>query len=106
MKLKQLIKFLGVLIISLFISLYFTAINGYYEKSMKNKNILTEEAMDKFEQDIKNGKPIVASNYIQKEKNYTNNISKTTMNLSNYISESFDKIMKFIFKKIEKSINN
>ena len=106
MKIKQLIKLLVLIVVGLFISLYFTAIGGYYENSMRNKNILTKEAMIRFEQDIKEGKPIIASNYIQEEKDYTNNISKTTMKISNYISKSFDKIMKFIFKQLEKSVNN
>ena len=106
MKLQQLIKILGITIIIFFISLYSTTIGGYYENKLSNQNILTEEAIKRFEEDVKAGKQIIASNYIEEKKSYGNKASKLGIKMSNLISSTFDKTMKFIFKQIENTISS
>lgn len=106
MKPKQLVKLIAVILVISFFSLYFTTLGGYYEYNLSKKNILTEEAIARFEQDVKEGKQIIASNYIEETKDYSNNSSKLALEISNFISSSFDKIMKFVFKQIENTVNN
>ena len=89
-----------------FLSLYITSTSGYYEYNLKKKSILTEEAILKFEQDVKAGKKIIASNYIEEQKNYNNKTSQITLKASNLISRIFDKLMKSIFSKIESTVNS
>lgn len=79
---------------------------GYYEYNLKQKNVLTEEAIKRFEQDVASGKEIIASNYIEEEKNYNNKVSNIALKLSNTISETFDKIIKYLFKQIENTVNS
>lgn len=79
---------------------------GYYEYNLKQKTALTEEALKRFENDVASGKKIVASNYIEEPKDYNNKISHFTLKTSNYISKIFDRIMKFIFKQIENTVNS
>lgn len=106
MKIKPLVKLIGLTIIISFISLYLTTIGGYYENNLSKQNRLTEEAIKRFEQDVKAGNKIVASNYIEEEKNYSNKATKAASKLSDLVSETFDKTMKFIFKQIEKTISS
>ena len=105
MKMKELIKLVVIVLIVSFFSLYFTTIGGYYEYNLSQKNILTEEAIARFEQDVKDGKEIIASNYIEEEKDYSNKVSSATLKLSNFVSTSFNKTIKYIFKRLSEAIN-
>ena len=50
---KRLIKLIGIILLIFFLALYLSSYNtSYYE----NKNILTEDAIKRFEKDLKEGK--------------------------------------------------
>ena len=51
------------------------------------------------------GKKIIASNYIEEQKDYNNKTSQLTLKVSNFISKTFDRIMKSLFKTIENTVN-
>ena len=106
MKIKQLVKLIVIIILISFISLYTTTIGGYYENYISKKNTLTEEAIKRFENDVREGKPIVASNYIEEEKTYGNKAAKLASEISKLVSLTFEKVMKFIFNQIESTINS
>lgn len=106
MKLHDISKLIVIILIVSFLSLYATTAGGYYEYQLSNKNILTEEAIKRFEDDVKAGKKIVASNYIQEEKDYSNKANILANKLSTFISNTYDKIMRFIFKQIEKTMSD
>ncbi len=95
---NKLLKVSTVIVLILFFSLFFSRYNNYYE----NKKVLTDTAIERFEQDLKDGKEIVASNYIEKEKNYNNRISKIGIKTSKLIENTFNKGMKLLMKYIEK----
>ena len=81
---KRLIKLIGIILLIFFLALYLSSYNtSYYE----NKNILTEDAIKRFEKDLKEGKKINVNNYIEKEKNYNNKVSTYTLKLSNLIDK-------------------
>lgn len=90
---NRIIKIISLLLVTLFFSLYFSKYNNdYYE----NERVLTEEAMKKFEKDVRAGKKIIASNYLPQEKNYNNKISNIGIKASDFIEKSFDKGLQFI----------
>lgn len=103
---KEIIKLLVIITIVSFFSLYFTTLGGYYEYNLSQKNTLTEEAIKRFEEDVKQGKEIVASNYIEEEKNYQNKANTIAKNISKFISKTFNIIMKFIFSQLENVVNS
>lgn len=105
MKAKSLIRFVMILVLILFFSLYFTTMSGYYEYSKNKKTILTEDAIRRFEEDVSNGKEVVAGNYLEDEVDYSNGASKIGMKLSSVIEKGFDKMMGGLFKQIEKTVN-
>lgn len=100
---KRIIKGLFIIIIILFLSLYFSKYtNEYYV----NKNVITEEAMERFENDLKTGKEIDAKNYLPEEKDYSNRISDLGLKTSNLIEKAFKKALKYSMKCLEYLENN
>jgi hypothetical protein len=86
----------------IFITLYISQITGYYEFDQYKRTRLTEEKIKSFEKDIKAGKKINLSNYIDStKKNYNNNISKSGLRLSNILDEAFTTTMNVIAKIFE-----
>lgn len=105
MKGKNIARVVIFTLIILFATLYITQAFGYYEYSNKKVNTLTEEAVEKFEKDVKDGKTIKASDYIKEENDYNNKLSKMGLSFSEFISSSFNKMMNFIFKEMDQAIN-
>ena len=105
MKGKNIFRFIFILLSILFISLYLGQATGYY-KSYDRKDVLTSRAIKKYEKDIKAGKNINISNYLKKEKNYSNSISSLGLKTSNLIESCFNKVLISVFKQVEKEINN
>lgn len=97
---KRLIKLIGIILLIFFLALYLSSYNtSYYE----NKNILTEDAIKRFEKDLKEVKKINVNNYIEKEKNYNNKVSTYTLKLSNLIDKCINKSLKLVLKYLENS---
>lgn len=68
--------------------------------------ILTNEAIESFENDVEQGKNIDINNYLDiNKKNYDNNFSKSgrfiSEKLNNIISSGIEKTLKIIVKAIE-----
>ena len=101
---KKIFKFILVLLILSFLALFTTQVSGYYEYSSNQKTILTNEAIKKFEEDIKEGKDISIDNYTETN-DYTNGISKTALKLSNNIQTLMDKSLKKLFSSIAKNFD-
>lgn len=92
------IKIIGIVLFVMFLSVYFNRYNtNYYE----NRNVLTEEAIVKFEQDIKEGKDISINTYLKEEKDYNNKASTIGLKLSQGIEIGFKKSLKLLFKCME-----
>ena len=97
----KIIKFLGLLMVVFFIVMLFSSSSGYYEYEINKKSNLTQEAIIKFEQDVKDGKDIDVEEYlVKKENDYTNNFTKTGLSISNKIERMFAGGIKFIFNTI------
>ena len=97
---KRLIKLIGIILLIFFLALYLSSYNTFY---YENKNILTEDAIKRFEKDLKEGKKINVNNYIEKEKNYNNKVSTYTLKLSNLIDKCINKSLKLVLKYLENS---
>ena len=90
----------------IFLALYYSSNAGLIDYQAKNKTSLTEEQIKMFEEDVKNNVQIDLKKYIDnKEDKYDNNISKTTLKLSNTIGETVEVILNFVFGKLENAMN-
>lgn len=97
---KKYFKYIIVLIFLIFIFTYYFGSN-VFEYQLKNKKTLTEEQIEKFEEDIKNGSKIDISEYVVKEKDYDNTITIVSRKISKYIDKGFEKLFNYFLKYIE-----
>lgn len=82
---KILWRFFVILFIG-FAALYMSEKTGYYEYEQHKNVVLTNEAIEEFEQDVKDGKNIDIQNYVKTEKrNYASSVSNFGLGLSNSI---------------------
>ena len=58
MKSNNIFKFVFIILILVFLFLIVASQSGYYEYELSRKTKLTDEAIDKFENDVKEGKNI------------------------------------------------
>lgn len=78
------------LLFLLFISLYIALESGYYEAKAAKKTAMTEESIQKFEADIKEGKPIDLESYTyETTKDYSNNTTDAAI----FIGSKVEKFM-------------
>lgn len=106
MKYKKLLEGMMLLLIILFLSLYLSQATGYYNYEENKKVALTEQAIKRFEQDVKEGKEIDVTKYLEEEANYNNIYSKAGRKLSSLIETSFQKIMTSLMNEVSNTINN
>lgn len=97
------IKIIMIILTVFFLSLYFGKYSSNY---YNNKKVLTDEAIKRYEKDLKEGKKIQLNNYIEKEKDYSNTISKLGIKASEIIEKTFSKSLKVIMKYLEKIDND
>lgn len=93
---KKMIKPAFMAIVILFFIVFINR-NNYYE----NKTILSENSIKQFEKDLKSGKEINPANYITKEKNYNNKITKSTLKVSKIIEKIVNKSLDKIFDYLQ-----
>ncbi len=83
-----------------FLGLYFAYNNGYYEKKQQDKITLTNEMIEKFEDDIKEGKDVTIESYFEEEPDYSTKASRFSLEISNKASSFVDSAIKFVFNKL------
>lgn len=97
--------FIWILFLS-FLVLYFAQAGGYYEDLNSKKASLTKENIEKFEEDVKNGKEIKVENYVvNMKKDYDNKVSSFGLFTSKTIANGFKWGMTNIFNGIDKMMN-
>lgn len=94
MKKVKWLKYIGILLLFIFLFSYFIEYSGYYEYNLQNKKNLTELQIEMFENDIRNGKKIDIDSYlIDNEIDYSNSLTKTTSEVNLKLNEYLKKIL-------------
>ncbi len=88
----------------IFLTIFVSNKYGYFEHEKHRQVALTQEQIERFEEDIKNGKDISLENY-KVTINYQTKLSQAGLNISNYISTVIRKGVNSIFKNVEKVVN-
>lgn len=96
----KLYKLFIVITFIMFLFFYFFGSN-IYPNELTVKKDLTIEQINKFEQDVKEGKEIDINDYIVKEKDYNNTVTKINSSISSIIEFSFKKIFNYLLKNID-----
>lgn len=102
---KNIVKGLILVLVVVYIFLYFSYRNGYYIKRNEETSILTEEKIQEYEEDLKNGVDVSSKNYIVTKNNYDNAYTRIMLKISQKVENGFDKVIKFIFRQISNTIN-
>lgn len=97
---KKIIKHIPLIIIILMIGLYFSYQNGYYDKYMREKINLTNQNIEKFEQDIKDFKDVTINDYLEEDKSYATKTSNMSLKVSDKLENVINESIKFLFRKI------
>lgn len=75
-----------------YVALFISVENGYYERQNAKTTVLTEEKIKEFEQDIKDNKKVDIKDYLEEEhKDYSSPASKFAVKLSNGIEKIMTK---------------
>ncbi len=106
MKYRKFFEFTMMILVILFLGLYISQMTGYYQYAENKKTILTNDAMKRFEKDIKEGKEINTKDYLVEETNYNNLLSTLGMKVSSLIEKGFNKAMNGLFNELSKAITN
>lgn len=100
-KLNKFFKYTFYMCFLSFLTFYVAGQSGYYEYNQRKKMTFTKEQIEKFEEDVKNGKNIDVTEYLENtNQNYQNKLSKATLNISEGISKYTKKGVELIFTNI------
>ena len=89
---KYIVKLFIVVIFISFLTLYLSQNYGYYQYEQYKKTRFTNEQIKKFEQDIKSGKQVDITDYLDNsDTDYSNKVSDLGLNLSRGIEKTIKK---------------
>ncbi len=98
-KLNKVFRYAILISFVTFFALYLSQSTGYFEYRNSKKVALTNEQIEKFEKDVKEGKNIDLEDYIDvNNKSYQNKVSKTGLSISNATEKVIQKIIGGSFK--------
>ncbi len=102
MKIKNIASLIMITTIIFFLVVYISEGVGYTENKNLKKNILTKDAIERFEQDVKEKKELDLEEYMEEEKNYKNLYNRLGIYISNIIEKVFNKGMNKFIKEVNK----
>jgi len=98
---KKITKLVIIVTLIIFVASYIISESGYYEYTMQQRTIITNEKIKEFEEDIRNNESIDLKEYLDKEQNdYSNKITTLVYNISDNSNKLARKAIKYLFKKL------
>lgn len=97
---EKIIKYGSIGLVLLFFFFFFVG-DIIYKNRLTTKTILTEEQIKKFEEDVKNGVNIDINDYVVRDKDYQNNVTRVNDTISSLINKTFKQIFKYLLKSID-----
>lgn len=98
---KKITKFIVLMVVILFIASYIISESGYYEYTIQQRTVITNDKIKEFEEDIKNNENVDLLDYLNEDKiDYSNKITTLVYNISNSSNKIARKAIKYIFKKL------
>ena len=104
---KKLIKGAFFVFFLAFIISYIIERSGYYEYSLQNRSVLTNQSMKKFEKDISEGKDVTLEDYvIPISKDYTNFFTRKTNRASVGVNKLLKNGIEEVFRLLGSFVKN
>lgn len=105
MSVKKVVKFFVICIIIIFFCAYVIEASGYYEYNLSNKRNLTQEQIEQFENDVKEGRDIDIQDYVTDSTvDYSNKLTKATTKISLSINDYLKSKIKSVFSILNKMV--
>jgi len=82
----RILTFLFIIYVALFISLH----TGYYEKTVRDRTLMTEEKIKEFEEDVANNMIVDIKDYLPPEEDYSNFFTKSATTISGTLGNILD----------------
>ncbi len=103
----NLARLIIIILVFLFFVLYFMQASGYNEYTRNRENMLTEEEIKEYEEDIEAGKDVTIKDYLNKDNvNYDNKVSDLGLDLSELIGDVFNKGMNAFFEMLNEAVSS
>ena len=103
----NLARLIVLILVFLFFVLYFMQASGYNEYARNRENMLTEEQIKEYEEDIEAGKDVTIKDYLNKDKvNYDNKVSDLGLDISELIGDVFNKGMNVFFEMLNEAVSS
>ena len=93
---KRIIKIIGLVLVFFFLIVFFNR-NSYYDDT----NVLSDDAIERFETDLKEGKEIVPSRYLNKKNSYNNRMSVLFLKISKSIEVVVNGTVKSLLRYLD-----
>ena len=106
MKNDNFLKTIVLILFIIFIVIFISEESGYYEYKNSERKELTEEKIKEFEKDVMEGKNVNINDYLKVEsKDYSNKLTKIGDDISSFVFNTINTLLKESFKLLEKMIN-
>ncbi len=100
-----LVIFLSFLIF--FLILLLAQSQGYYKNRNEKAKVLTDEQIENFEEDIREGKDIDIKRYVlYEDKDYSNKVTSNIYSFSLKLENVFDSVIKTVFNSASKVVSD
>ena len=97
---KRLIKPIIMIYIFLFLGLYIFYNHGYKEAQIKKEQLLIEEKVKEYEEDLHNGIDVSKKDYTIKKNNYNNKYTKVNIKIGKTIEKIISTGIRVVFRKM------
>ena len=103
---KNVVFIVFVILFGVYLALYYAFLGGYQEYKAYNKKNLTEEMINTCETEVSKGNDVRIYDYIEEEKDYSNNVSNLGVKLGEVTEDFLTKGLGGIFKVVSKLVTN
>ena len=94
-------KYIIIITLIIFLASYIISESVYYEYTLQQKTIITNEKIQQFEKDIQNNENIDLKEYLKETKiDYSNKFTTLIYNISDNSNKLARKTIKYLFKKL------
>ncbi len=106
-KLNKVLRNFLFLLFFIYVTIFVSNELGYYDYQKTKQVTLTNEQIEKFEEDIKNGIDISIEDYVVDiKKDYQNTLSEASLGFSNFISKTVKKGTESVFNALGKFVSS
>ena len=75
----------------IYVALFIVQQTGYYDKTVRDQTLMTEEKIKQFESDVAQNKAVDVINYLPEKEDYSNFLTRSANVITNKLGDILDK---------------